>query len=168
MNGTVYYHCSYCNKKYDTLHRLNNHHEQTHPPVDCEVCNRQFNTPNSLIHHSYTHLEQSFNCDQCKISFPFKSQLETHQAVHTQAIKHRCDKCGKGFVQTGEYNIHMKGHVNIRLKCPEKGCDYDTVDIRNLNSHKKSHTKRISVYCKVCGEGFVYHEQRKWHMKNHP
>ena len=167
VNGTVYYHCSYCNKKYNTLHGLNNHHEETHPPVQCDVCNREFITPNSLIHHSYTHYEQSFTCDQCNKSFPFKSQLETHQAVHTQEIKYRCEKCGKGFVRIGEYNIHMKGHANIRLKCPEKGCDYNTVDIRNLNSHKKSHTKRKSVFCKICGEGFVYHEQRKRHMKVH-
>ena len=32
VNGTVYYHCSYCNKQYNTLHGLNNHHEETHPP----------------------------------------------------------------------------------------------------------------------------------------
>ena len=168
ISGTVYYHCSYCNKKYNTLHGLNIHHEGTHPPVQCNVCNREFSTPNSLIHHSYTHYEQSFNCDQCTKSFPFKSQLETHQAVHTQAIKHRCEKCGKGFVRTAEYNIHMKGHANIRLKCPKRGCDYDTVDVRNLNSHKKSHTKVKSVFCKICGKGFVYHEQRKRHMKEHP
>ena len=167
VNGETYYHCAYCSNKYDTLHGLNNHHEKVHPPVLCDVCNREFSTPNSLIHHSYTHYEKSFNCDQCNKSFPFKSQLETHQIVHTQTIKHRCDKCGKGFVRIGEYNIHMKGHANIRLKCPEKGCDYNTVDIRNLNSHRKSHTKKESVFCKICGKGFVYHEQRKRHMKEH-
>ena len=166
-NGVTFYHCAYCSRKYDSLHGLNNHHENSHPPVICDVCNREFTTPNSLIHHSYTHYEQSFYCDQCNKSFPFKSQLETHQVVHTQTINFRCNKCGKGFVRVGEYNIHMKGHANIRLKCPEKGCDYDTVDVRNLNSHKKSHTKKISVFCKICGKGFVYHEQRKRHMKEH-
>ena len=164
ISGTIYYCCSYCDKKYDTLHGLNNHHEKTHPPVNCDVCNRSFSTPNSLIHHSYTHLEQSFQCDLCEKSFPFKSQLENHIPVHTQAVKHRCDKCGKTFIRTGEYNIHLRGHANIRIHCPVKGCDYETVDVRNLTSHKKSHTKRISVYCKICGEGFVYHEQRKRHM----
>ena len=88
VNGITYYHCSYCSKKYDTLHGLNNHHEETHPPVLCDVCNREFSMPNSLIHHSYTHYEHSFNCDQCNKSFPFKSQLETHQVIHTQTIKH--------------------------------------------------------------------------------
>ena len=165
VSGTIYYCCSYCNKNYDTLHGLNNHHENTHPPVNCDVCNRVFSTPNSLIHHSYTHLEQSFHCDQCEKLFPFKSQMENHVSVHTQAVKHRCDKCGKEFVRTGEYNIHMRGHSNIRIHCPIDGCEYETVDVRNLTSHKKSHTKRISVYCKICGEGFVYHEQRKRHMK---
>ena len=65
---------------------------------------------------------------------------------------------------TGEYNIHMRGHSNIQIQCPVDGCDYETVDVQNLTSHKKSHTKKISVYCKICGEGFVYHEQRKRHM----
>ena len=90
--------------------------------------------------------------------------MENHVSAHTQAVKHRCDKCGKQFVRTGEYNIHMRGHLKILIHCPIKGCDYETVDTRNLTSHKKSHTKRISVYCKICGEGFVYHEQRKRHM----
>ena len=164
VNGTIYYCCSYCNRKYDTLHGLNNHHAKTHLPVNCDVCNRQFSTPNSLIHHSYTHLEQSFHCDQCEKSFSFKSQLQNHVTAHTQEVKHKCDKCGKQFVRTGEYNIHMRGHSNIRIQCPLDGCDYETVDVRNLTSHKKSHTKRISVYCKICGKGFVYHKQRKRHM----
>ena len=169
VNGTIYYICSLCDRKYDTLHGLNNHHAKTHPPVNCDVCNRQFSTPNSLIHHSYTHLEQSFHCDQCDKSFPFRSQLENHVAAHTQEIKHTCEKCGKHFVRTGEYNIHMRGHSNIRIQCPVDGCDYETVDARNLTSHKKSHTKKISVYCKTCGKGFVYHEQRKRHMyREHP
>ena len=62
INGTTYYSCSCCTMKFDSLHGLNAHHEKKHPPVQCDVCNRLFTTPNSLIHHSYTHLEQSFIC----------------------------------------------------------------------------------------------------------
>ena len=161
VTGTTYYCCSYCEWKFNSLHGLNNHHEKKHPPVQCDVCNRTFTTPNSLIHHSYTHLDRSFNCEHCEKSFPFKSQLDNHLTVHTQTIKHKCENCGKEFVRTGEYNIHMRGHANILLKCPVKGCDYANTDKRNLNSHRKSHSKKISVFCKICGKGFVYHEQRK-------
>ena len=167
INGTTYYCCSYCKMKFDSLRGLNVHHEKKHPPVQCDVCNWMFTTPNSLIHHSYTHLEQSFNCEHCEKSFPFKSQLDSHTTVHTQTIKHKCEKCGKQFVRTGEFNIHMRGHSNILLKCPEKGCDYENTDRRNLNSHQKSHSKKISVFCKLCGEGFIYHEQRKRHMNQY-
>ena len=135
ITGTTYYCYSYCHMKFDSLHSLNNHHEKKHPPVQCDVCNRTFTTPNSLIHHSYTHLEQSFNCEHCEKSFPFKSQLDNHSTVHMQTIKHKCEKCGKEFVRTGEYNIHMRGHANILLKCPVKGCNYENTDKQNLNSH---------------------------------
>ena len=128
ITGTTYYCCSFCHMKFDSLHGLNAHHEKKHPPVQCDVCNRTFITPNLLIHHSYTYIEQSFNCEHCEKSFPFKSQLDNHSTVHTQTVKHKCEKCGKEFVRTGEYNIHMRGHANIQLKCPVKGCDYENTD----------------------------------------
>ena len=56
QNGITYYHCGYCTKVFDLVQHLNNHHKRNHNPVTCDVCNKQFATPNTLMRHAYGHL----------------------------------------------------------------------------------------------------------------
>ena len=44
-----YYTCLYCNKHFESIHYLNIHHRRNHPPVSCDICNKLYDTPNSLI-----------------------------------------------------------------------------------------------------------------------
>ena len=79
-----YYSCMYCNKHFDSIHHLNNHHKKHHPPVTCDVCNKIYDTPNSLIQHLYKHLDGQFKCNECPETFHFKSELESHSMNHSQ------------------------------------------------------------------------------------
>ena len=56
QNGMTYYHCGYYVKVFDSLQHLNNYHKRNHDPVTCDVCNKDFATPNTLIWHAYGHL----------------------------------------------------------------------------------------------------------------
>ena len=84
IDNVRYYSCMYCNKHFDSIHHLNNHHKRNHPPVSCDVCNKIYDTPNSLIRHSYTHLGGQFKCKKCPESFHFKSEQESHSMKHSE------------------------------------------------------------------------------------
>ena len=116
-----YYSCMYCNKHFDSIHHLNNHHRCNHPPVSCDICNKIYNTPNSLIRHSYKHLDGLHKCDKCMESFHFKSELESHKMKHSQ---HRfyCKNCGKGFILNSDLNVNLDTHGD-KWKCPYEGCN---------------------------------------------
>ena len=47
IDNVRYYPCLYCNKHFDSIHHLNNHHKQNHPPVSCDVCNKLYDMSNS-------------------------------------------------------------------------------------------------------------------------
>ena len=69
QNGITYYHCGYCTKVFDSLQHLNNHHKRNHNSVTCDVCNKQFATPNTLIRHAYGHLTKQYGCELCDQTF---------------------------------------------------------------------------------------------------
>ena len=62
--------------------KLNEHHQCVHNPQKCGICNRTFALALSLTRHMYDHEEKKYNCDMCKYSSHFKSELETHKIVH--------------------------------------------------------------------------------------
>ena len=79
IDKVQYYSCLYCNKHFESIHYLNNHHRRSHPLVSCGVCNKMYDTLNSLIRHSYMHLSGNYQCDKCPELFHFKSELESHK-----------------------------------------------------------------------------------------
>ena len=92
-----YYSCTYCNKHFESIHYLNNHHRKRHPPVTCDVCGKLYDTPNSLIRHSYRHLDGQHKCKDCEQSFHFKSELTSHSMKHATERLH-CKQCDKSFI----------------------------------------------------------------------
>ena len=75
QNGMTYYHCGYCIKVFDSLQHLNNHHKRNHDPVMCDVCNKNFATPNTLIWQAYGHLTKQYGCELCDQTFHFHSEV---------------------------------------------------------------------------------------------
>ena len=104
-----YYTCLYCNKHFESIQYLNKHHRRHHPPVSCDVCNKMYNTPNSLIRHSYMHLSGNHQCDQCQESFHFKSELDSHKNKHSNC-RFQCNKCDKSFIRNSDLNAHVDTH----------------------------------------------------------
>lgn len=52
-----------------------------------------------------------FACHVCPMSFGFHSQLQVHLRSHTKETPYRCPHCFKGFSQKGNYNRHMRIHM---------------------------------------------------------
>ena len=97
VDKVCYYTCLYCNKHFESVHYLNNHHRKNHLPVSCNICNKLYDTLNSLIRHSYTHLSGNYHCDNCSESFHFKSELDSHKNKHSDH-RFQCKKCNRSFI----------------------------------------------------------------------
>ena len=159
IDNVRYYSCLSCNKHFDSIQRLNNHHKHNHLLVSCDVCNKIYDTANSLFRHSYTHLSGQYQCSKCPQSFHFKSELESHSNKHSER-KFLFKKCDRGFVCSSDLNAHLDTHGQ-KWKCSYKGCNKECSDKRYLNTHMKVHSNELKYPCRKCKKRFHFYEQCK-------
>ena len=57
-----------CNQKFGAVKDLNQHHQDQHPPVKCDMCTESFSCPNEMLKHKYKHYEIMFECSICETS----------------------------------------------------------------------------------------------------
>ena len=67
-----------CKKTCTTRKELNNHHLTTHPRIVCDICNKLFDTPNSMHRHRYSYKKPKHFCADCGKGFYFESELTSH------------------------------------------------------------------------------------------
>ena len=110
------------------------------------------------------HKKPRFHCI-CGVSFAFSSQLQSHSAVHRRHATHHCiyPGCGKSFKHKGDLKRHASEHYSSAHECPD--CDYKHHDIRNLESHRLTHTDIEKYTCQKCGQKFKFNTQLRHHLK---
>ena len=106
------YTCPKCKGIYDSIALLNRHFKDTHPPLQCKICDKYVNTPSTLTRHMYSHKELKFSCDFCPKKFTFESDCDTHHISHRKIKTFLCNKpkCGKSFFFEGDLTKHVKTH----------------------------------------------------------
>ena len=161
--------CSECDKRTNTLPELNAHYIANHRKVECDICDKSFNTPGALRKHRYTHIEEKsqYRCRTCSKIFPFESQLKSHRHVHRHNRNYICASanCGKSFKHPGDLAAHAKSHGE-QHKCAH--CNYSHTDIRNLESHLRTHSRNAPFTCKLCEARFVHSNQLVRHRPKCP
>ena len=137
----------------------------THPPVQCDMCKKTFDTPAAMVKHRYHHYEYMYECDHCSKGFHFESQLREHLRVHQAQGDWTCfrPKCGKRFKRESELNAHLIAHNKKEYKCDE--CAYFNTNPRNLRAHQRRHSNKKPFLCPKCGKGFKWVQQRKRHLE---
>ena len=142
--------CPHCGKSYKKAalwYHIKVDHDNE--PVACEVCGKVFQSYiHKRSHVSSVHKEKEA-CSQCG---KVVSDMNMHIAnVHTpeENKKHKCEYCGKGFVDSDKLKNHMNIHLNTRpYKCRE-GCDDAFNDLSNRNQHEK---RLHGVRGELCGK----------------
>ena len=158
------YKCQGCDKTFSKVSLLNEHYKDSHPPVQCKTCGKDFCTPSTLERHTYIHGDLKFKCGICGIKFPFKSMRDSHLISHQDDHKHKCKqpKCGKKFFNKGDLVKHEKVHDDKEWKCIL--CKYTNPDQRNLKAHMRVHSNLKPYICTKCGKLFKYHQQLSRHL----
>ena len=159
-----YYRCQVCEEKFAKLALLNSHYKENDSPLHCKTCEKYFNTPSALEHHSYLHKELKYKCEKCGAGFPFVSSKQAHMITHLKDPQHKCKeaKCNKAFFNKGDLVKHAKIHTNDKLKCSM--CEYSTYDGRSLKAYMRKHSNLKRYLCMDCLSLFKYHFQLARHL----
>ena len=165
VNTSRKFPCEKCRTIFYSQREVNEHFRTSHPPVQCDMCEKTFYTPAAMVKHRYHHYEYMHECDHCGKGFHFESQLREHLRVHQAQGDWTCfcPKCGKRFKRESELNAHLIAHNKKEYKCDE--CAYSNTDPRNLKAHQCRHSNKKPFLGPKCGKGFKWVQQRKRHLE---
>ena len=158
--------CKLCDTVCTSNKELTQHHQLKHNILYCDQCSKAFNNPSSLAKHQYSHKELRFKCTDCNEAFAFESNLKTHRISHRTLATHCCAyaNCKKRFKNKGDLTRHVKEHDGVIHECPD--CPYKNLDIRNLASHRLTHTDIEKYVCDLCHKTFRFSTQKRRHLKD--
>ena len=158
--------CKLCNTVCNSNKELTQHHQLKHNILYCDECSKAFNNPLSLAKHQYSHRELCFKCMDCDEEFAFGSKLKAHRISHRTFATHCCayPNCKKHFKNKGDLTRHVKEHNVVVHECPD--CPYKNSDIRNLASHRLTHTNIEKYVCELCSKTFRFSTQKRRHLND--
>lgn len=139
--------CNICNKKFALRTLLNQHIRFQHcneRPVSCTICGKGFRTKSQLQKHSYSHRENTIDCEACEHKSwtmeGYKIHLvATHPelAVEKKIHHYTCQYCSRRFAVLHQYKRHLAIHTgkqggNKRVLMIRGGRGSDSIAAPNL------------------------------------
>ena len=160
--------CPLCAFEVLGLTDLSIHITRSHDKFRCvyKDCKKKFMTRGGLNKHKLIHYvkRQKFKCAKCPRTFAFKSQLQQHFPVHSDAKPFVCTQqdCLAAFKTKAECKRHVKkGHNNVRYQCPQ--CSTRCTSEKNLSDHLR--TRHVGIKCEFCSRTFYHRQSLSNHRK---
>ncbi|CAL7933393.1 unnamed protein product [Xylocopa violacea] len=158
--------------------------------VTCTVCNRKFDSADSLAMHAAVHTELSqphsptppatettttaelaenqkpYQCQHCGRRFTRPHEKVKHERIHTGEKPHACEVCGKTFRVSYCLTLHMRTHTGVRpYGCQHCGKRFKASSV--YNHHLLTHGEERAYTCPYCPKTFKTRVQLAGHKNSH-
>ncbi|KAI4499529.1 hypothetical protein M0802_005425 [Mischocyttarus mexicanus] len=179
--------CPECGKILSESYKEAHMSLHTGESVTCTVCNRKFDSADSLAMHAAVHTELSqshsptppasevnesaenhkpYQCQHCGRRFTRPHEKVKHERIHTGEKPHVCEVCGKTFRVSYCLTLHMRTHTGVRpYGCQHCGKRFKASSV--YNHHLLTHGEERAYTCPYCPKTFKTRVQLAGHKNSH-
>ena len=149
--------CASCGKSFVSRSGLRAH-EDSHVNGgrhECDICHKSYKTIGLMRAHKRRHTADGsrFICDVCGATFMYRSNLDAHCAVHSDARAHSCASCNKTFKTYATLYSHQQSHKHTEpFVCATCGKSFKTKE--RMKAHARRHTGLKPFRCNLCNGMF--------------
>lgn len=153
------FHCKECNNTFRLLGAYKNHKRDGRCLFECEYCGKIFTAryySNYKSHMKYHLKERPHKCDVCGKTYIEAQTLKIHMRKHSGDRPYVCHHCGLQFYSSSHLLSHRNSvHSNMRQIHKCDICDATLSTLGNLRVHKKVvHAIDRPFTCEICGKSF--------------
>lgn len=174
------HHCGECPKSFKEIKHLKEHmiiHTRTtKEEFKCDICGISYLRAHSLAKHRLIHTQPDYKpehkCFVCQETFSSRKELVAHKETCKRPIGSTriCKVCNLTLPTRSKLIAHLNEVHNDdslgNLKCTICDKTYHRMTQKDIHM-KQYHEKTFSVYCDICGKGFVVQGMLNKHMVTH-
>ena len=109
--------CPDCGDMFQNQVKLKSHMYYKHNETPCPECGKMFSQYNLIVHIQRKHIsiyDRRHKCETCGKGFLQRGKLLEHMNVHTGAKPFKCKFCGNAFSNSSNCRAHEKSHLGIK------------------------------------------------------
>ncbi|XP_012275812.1 zinc finger protein 2 isoform X2 [Orussus abietinus] len=178
--------CRECGKTFSESYKSAHMALHSGDSATCTICNRKFDSADSLAMHAAVHTELSqtrsptpppgdiesnqnlkpYQCQHCSRRFTRPHEKVKHERIHTGEKPHACEVCGKTFRVSYCLTLHMRTHTGVRpYACQHCGKRFKASSV--YNHHLLTHGEERAYTCPYCPKTFKTRVQLAGHKNSH-